>query len=59
MSFVEKFKTYKNNRVPIPALFDENQKQGISLKEIFPFEDKNFILFYNFGTWADTGSFSS
>ncbi len=59
MSFVEKFKTYKNNRVPISALFDENQNQGISLKEIFLFEDKKFILFYNFGTWADTGSFSS
>ena len=60
MSLVEKFKTYKNNRVPIPDLFDANNNQGISIKEIFPSsEDKNFILFYNFGTWMDTGSFSS
>ena len=59
MTLLEKFANYKKNKVPISSLFDANQNQGISIKEIFPKEDKNFILFYNFGTWIDSGSNSS
>ena len=59
MTFSEKLANYKENKISVLSLYDANKNEGIDIKEIFQTEDKNFIIFYNFGTWMDTGSQSS
>ena len=59
MSLLEKLENYTNNKTSLLSLYDPNKNEGIYIKEIFRTENNNFILFYNFGTWKDNGSYSS